>query len=498
MSNNIGRNDPCPCGSGKKYKKCCLANSQKSLSSLEVDVADFAWHKLRKLEGSVIDKHLIPYVDKISHKISEDIMMMAAYDFYPEDVPESLNNQQLFNQFFVQWFLFNWTPLEDFEIAGFNDEKTLAENYLKANSSYLSNDEIRFLEAMNKTFYSFYSVISVEHNKSLTVKDILLGKTHILKERSGTQHLKHGDIVCGRIVTLDDQSIFVGVAPYTIPLEYMNTLINFKNWLLEENEVKKLTPKRLREDDFLIIECFFDIMFMAYDKPGPILHNTDGELIQFSKSYFSLTLSPEETFKKLFKLALLEDPDEFLEDAARDESGALKMIEFPWLKSGNKKHKSWENTIMGNITLVPGRLILETNSIERTKKGKTLLLKRLGSDLSFQQTLIESPDQKLKSLKESGASPESTRDNSEELLESPEVQAQIKEMIKNHWDNWFTSPIPMLNDQTPREAAKTKEGRDLLEALLLFYERSYKENTNNLLKVDIPSLRKELGLKKAT
>ncbi|MGD2074999.1 MAG: SEC-C metal-binding domain-containing protein [Gammaproteobacteria bacterium] len=21
----MGRNDPCPCGSGKKYKKCCLA-----------------------------------------------------------------------------------------------------------------------------------------------------------------------------------------------------------------------------------------------------------------------------------------------------------------------------------------------------------------------------------------------------------------------------------------------------------------------------------------
>jgi hypothetical protein len=24
----IGRNDPCPCGSGKKYKKCCLANEE--------------------------------------------------------------------------------------------------------------------------------------------------------------------------------------------------------------------------------------------------------------------------------------------------------------------------------------------------------------------------------------------------------------------------------------------------------------------------------------
>jgi hypothetical protein len=23
-----GRNDPCPCGSGKKYKKCCLTNDE--------------------------------------------------------------------------------------------------------------------------------------------------------------------------------------------------------------------------------------------------------------------------------------------------------------------------------------------------------------------------------------------------------------------------------------------------------------------------------------
>ncbi|WP_143821102.1 SEC-C metal-binding domain-containing protein [Motiliproteus sp. MSK22-1] len=24
MEPKVGRNDPCPCGSGKKYKKCCL------------------------------------------------------------------------------------------------------------------------------------------------------------------------------------------------------------------------------------------------------------------------------------------------------------------------------------------------------------------------------------------------------------------------------------------------------------------------------------------
>lgn len=25
MTEKIGRNDPCPCGSGKKYKACCLS-----------------------------------------------------------------------------------------------------------------------------------------------------------------------------------------------------------------------------------------------------------------------------------------------------------------------------------------------------------------------------------------------------------------------------------------------------------------------------------------
>ncbi|HIZ71748.1 MAG TPA: SEC-C domain-containing protein [Candidatus Atopostipes pullistercoris] len=27
-SKKIGRNDPCPCGSGKKYKKCCMKKNR--------------------------------------------------------------------------------------------------------------------------------------------------------------------------------------------------------------------------------------------------------------------------------------------------------------------------------------------------------------------------------------------------------------------------------------------------------------------------------------
>ncbi|MGH2613122.1 MAG: SEC-C metal-binding domain-containing protein [Rhabdochlamydiaceae bacterium] len=35
--NKPGRNDPCPCGSGKKFKKCCESKAtKKSISSAEV------------------------------------------------------------------------------------------------------------------------------------------------------------------------------------------------------------------------------------------------------------------------------------------------------------------------------------------------------------------------------------------------------------------------------------------------------------------------------
>ncbi len=51
----------------------------------------------------------------------------------------------------------------------------------------------------------------------------------------------------------------------------------------------------------------------------------------------------------------------------------------------------------------------------------------------------------------------------------------------------------MLNNETPRQAAKTEAGRELLEVLLLHYERSDEDN-NNLLKVDISHLKAELGL----
>ncbi len=56
MNHGTGRNEACPCGSGKKYKKCCL--------NAALMTSDFAWRKLRQMAGVIMDEHLIPYVMK--------------------------------------------------------------------------------------------------------------------------------------------------------------------------------------------------------------------------------------------------------------------------------------------------------------------------------------------------------------------------------------------------------------------------------------------------
>jgi hypothetical protein len=146
---------------------------------------------------------------------------------------------------------------------------------------------------------------------------------------------------------------------------------------------------------------------------------------------------------------------------------------------------------MGHITVKKERLILEANSEKRIQRGRKLLEKHLGKFIHFQQTLIESPEQKLKSLPKR----EKEEDQiSPDLLNSPEITEKIQQMVQGHWESWFDEPIPALGHKTPREAAKTADGRERLEILLLQYERHNSEIVDNLFKADVSYLRAELGL----
>lgn len=48
----VGRNDPCPCGSGKKYKKCCGMN-KGSLRSFSKETAEGTHSKLKNITNII-------------------------------------------------------------------------------------------------------------------------------------------------------------------------------------------------------------------------------------------------------------------------------------------------------------------------------------------------------------------------------------------------------------------------------------------------------------
>jgi len=82
LKQKIGRNDPCPCGSGKKYKKCCALFDDKKTAQLSSDECRLFYETWYGLMGYVNErKHVIkakikpeypnPVSDMMIHKVRE-------------------------------------------------------------------------------------------------------------------------------------------------------------------------------------------------------------------------------------------------------------------------------------------------------------------------------------------------------------------------------------------------------------------------------------------
>jgi hypothetical protein len=442
MAEKIKRNDLCPCGSGKKYKKCCIDKANSSSK-----VIDFAWSRLRKTEGEVVDKHLLPYIEKLSNK--KELITEAWLDFFLDEDPAEEIIELLSVDVFIPWFLFNWIPYryEDLESGDFED-KPIAMRYLEEHGRTLSNYQKDFIKAICKTHYSFYVVLDVVPEQSLLIKDILLQKEYLVKERSGTKYLQKGDVIFTRVLELDGQAICVGMAPRIIPAPQHLHLIEYRKELIEANDNKELSPSLLRNEfSEDVLFTFLEIIENLYSGPKvPHLHNTDDEPWQFCTVHFKLHCSPQEAFEALLPLTLDGTKEDFLENAKFNKSGKLEKISFPWLKKGNKKHKHWDNTVMGHMEINKEELIIEVNSESRAKKAQEKIKKYLGDRVKFKATMI-------KSLEQMTAESDNKKYTHEEKSLSVEQQDEaIKEFAQKHWDNWLTDKIPALNNMTPKQA----------------------------------------------
>ena len=478
----IGRNDPCPCGSGRKYKQCCLSKKAREDSR-------FTWVRIRQVEGELVD----PLQDFVSDTYGFETMALAWDEFtFGDELNAKETERPEFETTFIPWMLFNWLPDPDDVRTSSLRGKTVAQSFMERKGLNLELMKRRFITEACAQPFSFFLVTRVEPGKSLTLRDLFLEREITVFERQASQGLKRGAILFTRIVTLDGNSVMFGCAPSAMPPTYLDRFDEMKESI--EARAKAIDVKLMHELDGFLRAAYFDLQEELENPAPPIMLNTDGDPVEYVTLHYALQCSPREALSALASLSMDSEEELLLLEEAAFEGEELVSIEFPWLKKGNAKHASWDNTVLGHLQIDRDELVIDVNSLGRSEAIRRKITRRLGKraglvkeDRRSIEEMLEKKDERPQNAKQIAA-----RKENEDFQNSPEGQELLREVVENHWCSWFDEPIPLLDNETPRMAAKTPKGRKLLENLFLQYE--YRADPDNLLSPDIPTLRKELGM----
>lgn len=483
-----GRNEPCPCGSGQKHKKCCLSGGER-------ETGDLLWRQM----GSV-DREL---GDKLMEHAARFFGPSAVYEAWDEfwgwsegAEKKPFARDAIENQMFVPFFLCNWLPdLETRTYAVAPRDKTIGLNFLEKRGGYLSALERRYLNACLDIPFSFHDVMEVNPGQGFRLRDIFLGTEVEVTERSGSRNAKVGDILFAKIIQIDHVATAVGSGWVMIPPVRKNAILELRKKLRESPSALSgdtLTADALHDFDIELRDLFLELQECLL--APPVLSNTDGEVLSLHQITYGID-SPQRAFDALKGLAFFESEQELLDHAEYDDQGKLKKVLITWHKAGNAMHKEWENTVMGRLQIDGEELKIHVNSANRAALAREEVEKRLGSHAIHRSTVLQSVESLARERDEGGSRDDTPggMNEQDELMKIPEVQAQMQAMMEKHWENWYDLEIPALGDRTPREAAKDSDGREMLEALILEFRRTAPK-TNIPYQPNWDQMRERLGL----
>ena len=214
----IGRNDPCPCRSGQKYKRCCLAE-QSATYSLWAQHRNAYEDLLRDMEGFAADK----FGDQID---------LAWQDFNLTDLPLPYDPESQEQQIFMPYFLFQWDP--ERRRSGKQAIRRggiVTRWYELERAGRLSDLNRLFLEQAATQPLSFFEVLRSKAGERIGLRDILIGIETEVIERAASHSLQVGDIVYGQVWNLKTISILGCMAPICIPPICIRELITLRKKL---------------------------------------------------------------------------------------------------------------------------------------------------------------------------------------------------------------------------------------------------------------------------
>ncbi len=435
----VGRNDPCPCGSGKKYKKCCLPkNSQVRYTRQERDSALTRIHQYIERNFGRADKAFEEFWGEFLNH-TDDL----------EDHQDGLSDHV-----YDLWYAFD-RPMDD--------GRLFVDIFLEKKGSELSPGERDLLQTLRDSSMRLYEIEDALPGESLTLRDVIEGGYMTVRERLGSKSLNRHDWIAARVVSCgtSGRPEIEGLLP--IPVFYRNGLCN---------KIRSMREDYLRENPGGSLNLFYKDMppifhrvwvGSIFDPYVPPLANTDGEGMVLTEVLFDI-------LDRGALVAALRGAEGFTCDEEEGRGG-----EAAWQWCG--KNVKGKNTLFGSIKLQKDTLRLETNSVARGKRGRSLIESVAGGAVCFR---IATHEDMRKVLKESLR----TGRKRLEPAQKDEIPAEIQEALTldfmaRHFRGWLEESIPALEGHTPREAARSNRLRPKLIDLLHEADRQYQYALKN-------------------
>ncbi|HEX8011676.1 MAG TPA: SEC-C metal-binding domain-containing protein [Casimicrobiaceae bacterium] len=449
-----GRNDPCPCGSGKKYKHCCLRAEQAPEAP-----ESLAWRRLRGL----LDEHNRDMLRFVSNAYGKPAFDEAWRRFVAdEDAPFDPGDRDI--PLFVPWFYHRWSPER-----GKSRVRDASLHGVIPTAEYLRRkrqlDPLlrEYLESCLAAPFSALEILQADAGRGVLMKDLLTGEEHDVTERSASAMMQEGDLVFGQVARAGGVALLEASQAFVISPICKIEVIEFR--LRHFEGAIAVAPERLRQAEDALFALYHEIAERLFRRDLPSLRNTDGDPLSLRRVVFDVP-SAQEAFDALKHLAFDESDEELLREAAYDADGKLRSVRVPWLKRGNAQNPGWDNTVLGSIEIEGTRLSANVNSEKREQALREIVTKALGERARYRATEIQS----LERLLAEGHVPAPAGEK-DALAELPEVKAKVREMMAKHYEQWPSASIPALGGRTPLEAAKDPAGREAVEALVRQAER---------------------------
>ena len=183
----VGRNDPCPCGSGRKFKSCCINGRRQSIEQN----ADWLCHKIM----------LFSFRPQNRWRLEE--LLDVATDAAGAESPAAL-----------------FPVLAD--LAAF-DRDALGE-FIAARGELLADDELGLVRAWLDTKPTLWHVVAADPGSSVELFDTQTGESVTVTDHSASQGLQVGDYVFVHIVPPGSNWLFTGEI-VRVPLAHRASLL---------------------------------------------------------------------------------------------------------------------------------------------------------------------------------------------------------------------------------------------------------------------------------